>query len=219
MRYPYLLFDLDGTLISSHEGIYHCMKIALKEQGMVELNAKLLRKSIGPPLHVTLTKIWGLDKQAALKAEQDYRQAYDKFGCEKCSLIDGADSMLKCFKNAGYSLALATSKPLKFARRILQNFSIDGLFDVIVGSGLDGSLPDKKSVIEECVKQLGASKGQCLMIGDRIHDVEGAKLAGVDCAIVNVGYAEQGEFEREIPTYFWDGYEGLQSFLLSGVRK
>lgn len=219
MRYPYLLFDLDGTLIYSHPGIFHCLEIALKEQGMVELSEKKLRKCIGPPLRVSLTEIWRLTAAQAQTAERTYRAEYDKCGWEKCSLISGVEETLRTLKTAGYTLALATSKPLPFAERILRKFEIDHLFSVIVGSGFDGSLPDKKSVIEKCVNKLGADKKKCLMIGDRKHDLQGARGAQVDCAIVDVGYAEKGEFEREIPAYLFDGFVNLRSFLLNSDKK
>lgn len=212
MRYPYLLFDLDGTLIYSHPGIFYALKIALKKQGMVELSEKTLRKCIGPPLRVSLVNILGLTEEQMKKAEQDYRAEYGKCGWEQCELIDGAKQALIALKNGGYTLALATSKPLFFAEKILKKFDIYDLFSVVVGSGLDGSLPDKKSVIEECVKRLGAEKEKCLMIGDRKHDLAGAKEAKVDCAIVDVGYAEKGEFERESPQYLFENFAKLLQF-------
>ena len=214
MRYSCLLFDLDGTLIYSHPGIFYCMEIALKEQGMVELNAKKMRKCIGPPLRVSLAEIWGLSEQQTAQAERAYRKAYDEIGWEKCSLIDGAKETLTRLKEQGYTLALATSKPLPFAKRILEKFGLLQLFSVVMGSGFDGSFPDKKSVIEECVRRLGAQKQACLMIGDRKHDLQGANAAQVDCAIVDVGYSEKGEFEREKPNYLFSSFIALQEFLL-----
>ena len=192
MRYSYLLFDLDGTLVYSHFGIFHCLKIALESQGITSISEQKLSECIGPPLRFSLTKIWGLTEEQALAAERVYRAKYDVCGWEKCALIEGAKESLEALKNAGYTLALATSKPLPFAKRILQKFEIDKEFSVLMGSGFDGSFPDKKSVIEECVKRLGADKNRCLMIGDRMHDVEGAKAAGVDCLALNVGYAQEG---------------------------
>ena len=215
MRYSYLLFDLDGTLIYSHPGIFYCLKIALREQGMVEMNVEKLRKCIGPPLRVSLAEIWGLPPEKIAPTERVYRRAYDECGWEKCNLIDGAKETLTKLKAKGYTLALATSKPLVFAKRILRKLEIENLFSVIVGSGFDGSLPDKKSVIEECVKQLGADKEKCLMIGDRKYDLEGALAAKVDCAIVNVGYAEKGEFERQIPSWLVSSFDELLAFLCS----
>jgi phosphoglycolate phosphatase len=216
MRYSCLLFDLDGTLIYSHPGIFYGLEIALKEQDMVELNVQKLRKCIGPPLHVSFTEIWELNEKQIEQAVRTYRKAYDEIGWEKCSLIDGAKETLTLLKELGYTLALATSKPLPFARRILEKFGLSPLFSVVVGSGFDGSFPDKKSVIEECVRRLGVQKHTCLMIGDRKHDLQGANAAQVDCAIVDVGYSEKGEFEQEKPKYLFSSYEALQAFF---VRK
>ncbi len=214
MRYSCILFDLDGTLVYSHPGIFHCLKIALNAQGITDVSEQKLRECIGPPLRFSLTRIWGLTDEQAQSAERVYRAEYDKIGWEKCALIDGAKECLEALKKAGYTLALATSKPLLFAERILQHFGLKDMFSVRMGSGLDGSFPDKKSVIEECVKRLGVKKNCCLMVGDRMHDVEGAKLAGVDCVALNVGYAQEGEFEREIPTYLLDNFTLLRAFLM-----
>ena len=113
-------------------------------------------------------------------------------------------------------MAMATSKPLFFAKQISEKFGFAAYFDAEVGSGMDEStLPTKASVIAEAMRQLGASTEECLMVGDRKHDAEGAKENGVDCALLRVGYAEnEEEFTEAKPTYVFDGFEGLKELLL-----
>ena len=94
-------------------------------------------------------------------------------------------------------------------QKIAEYFDFAKYFTVLVGCGLDGSLPTKADVIEEVVRRLGAEKEKCLMVGDRKHDVEGAKIAGVDCVLLNVGYAEAGEADLCQPTYEWQDYAEL----------
>ena len=121
--------------------------------------------------------------------------------------------ILKALKQKGYKLALATSKPLFYAAQITKRLGFDCYLDEQVGSGMDGSLPTKASVIGECLRLFSATREECLMIGDRKHDVEGAKEQGVDCAMVKVGYAEEGEYESSAPNYVFEDLAALTAFL------
>lgn len=213
-KYEWLLFDLDGTLIYSHEGIFACMRHALKKMGeRVTPTDEELRKTIGPPLEYTFSHFFGMCEKRAVLATKIYREEYKKTGVYQNTLVAGAKEALIALKNAGYTLAMATSKPTPFAREIAKKHGIDGYFTEIVGCGLDGSLPTKADVVKEAMKRLGASKEKTLMIGDRKHDMDGANASGILTAIVNVGYAEAGEFEKEQPAYIFDDFQGLVKYL------
>jgi phosphoglycolate phosphatase len=119
--------------------------------------------------------------------------------------------MLKRLKEKGYLLAMATSKPLHFASQISKKFGFAPYLDVEVGSGMDEkTLATKSAVVAEVVRLLGVDSSECLMVGDRIHDAEGAKENQMDCALLRVGYAEnEEEFDRAKPTYLWENFEEL----------
>lgn len=213
-KYKCVLFDLDGTLTRSHVGIYGCIRYALKELGEAEPDEKILRKCIGPSLMYSFTRYFGLSEDRARLATAKYRERYSVVGWQENSPIDGALETLKTLREKGFLLAMATSKPKIYADKIAEKFGFTPYFHVQVGSGIDGSFPTKASVIAECIRQLNAKKEDCLMVGDREHDAEGAREEGVDCALLKVGYAEEGEFEKAAPKYVFDDFTDLTQFLL-----
>lgn len=213
-KYKCVLFDLDGTLTRSHVEIYGCIRYALKELGEAEPDEKILRKCIGPSLMYSFTRYFGLSEDRARLATAKYRERYSVVGWQENSPIDGALETLKTLREKGFLLAMATSKPKIYADKIAEKFGFTPYFHVQVGSGIDGSFPTKASVIAECIRQLNAKKEDCLMVGDREHDAEGAREEGVDCALLKVGYAEEGEFEKAAPKYVFDDFTDLTQFLL-----
>lgn len=214
-EYKCILFDLDGTLTYSHPGIYGCIRYALQALGEKEPDETTLRKCIGPSLMYSFTRYFGLSEERAKLATAKYRERYAVIGWQENSPIDGALETLKALREKGFLLAMATSKPKIYADKIADKFGFSPYFHVQVGSGIDGSFPTKASVIKECMRQLGATKEECLMVGDREHDAEGAREEGVDCALLKVGYADSGEFEKAAPKYVFNDFSDLLSFLLS----
>lgn len=215
-KYRYILFDLDGTLTHSHPGIYGCFRYALAKMGLEEPKIEQLRRCIGPSLMYSFQNYFGMDEETAKIATANYRERYSVIGWQENAAIDGAIDTLKALKEAGYKLALATSKPIVYAEQISAMFGFAPYMDVEVGCGIDGSLPTKADVIAEVMKRLGARAEDCLMVGDRFHDAEGAREHGMDCALLKVGYAEnEEEFVWSKPTYVFENFQGLQALLLN----
>jgi phosphoglycolate phosphatase len=215
-KYTCILFDLDGTLTYSHPGIHGCFRYALQQLGLPEPTMEQLGKCIGPSLMYSFQNYFGLDEETARLATAKYRERYAVEGWAENAPIEGALETLKALKEAGYKQAMATSKPLVYAEKIAAMFGFSPYLDAEVGCGIDGSLPTKADVIAEAMKRLGASADECLMVGDRFHDAEGAKVHGMDCALLKVGYAENDEeFLSSNPTYVFDDFKGLQTLLLS----
>lgn len=213
--YKWLLFDLDGTLIYSHPGIFSCARKALAEMGEpAPYTDEFLRRIVGPPLEYTFEFIFGLSTERAEEATKIYRKHYAQTGVNENELIPGIKEALAALQQAGYILGMATSKPQRFADQIAQRLDIARYFTQIVGCGLDGSLPTKADVIAEALRKLGATKEQTLMIGDRYHDHTGASEVGIDCALIRVGYAEEGEIERCQPTFDWADIPSMVQSLL-----
>ena len=132
-------------------------------------------------------------------------------------LYDGIPEMLQNLKASGYVLAIASSKPTVFVEQILEHFHIKNDFDNVTGSFLDGRRTKKSEVIEAVVADLGISdRGKALMIGDRYHEVEGAKEAGMDCVGVAFGYGGRQELEAAGAVAVVDSVEALREWLLAG---
>jgi phosphoglycolate phosphatase len=211
--YRYILFDLDGTLTYSHPGIYNCMRYALQALGKPEPTEAQLKLCVGPPLTYSFSQIFSLPEEEVPLAVKKYRERYAEKGLFENSPIEGALKTLEVLSRAGYALAIATSKPRIFAERIADKFGFSPFLTAVAGSGTDGSLNTKADVILEALRLLNAPKEESLMVGDRKHDAEGARLCGLDFAGLDVGYAEKGELAAEHPNYLFASFDELVSFL------
>lgn len=204
-NFDVLLFDLDGTLTDSAEGIMNCAEHALNVMGITEPDRSKLLRFIGPPLVDSFMDFYGMNREDAMKAVAAYRERYPVKGIFENRVYEGIPEALDLLKNGGKRLAVATSKPEVFALRILDYFDLAKYFEVVTGAELSGERNAKAEVIDECLKRLGnPNKETVLMIGDRKHDVEGAKLCGVACAGVKFGYAEENELENAGADYVFD---------------
>lgn len=212
-KYKYILFDLDGTLTYSHEGIYNCMRYALAALGRPEPTERQLRLCVGPPLTYSFREIFHISDEELPLAVGKYRERYADKGLFENEPIPGALETLKTLSEAGYELAMATSKPKIFAGRIAEKFGFLPFLKAVAGSGTDGSFPTKASVIREAMRLLNAEKEASLMVGDRMHDAEGARECGVDFAGLDVGYAEKGELEAQRPEYLFASFREFTDFL------
>ena len=215
-KYKYVLFDLDGTLVYSHPGIFACFRYALEKMGRENPTDTQLLPCIGPSLHYSFKNFFGMTEEDAVKGVALYRERYAVKGVWENTPIDGALECLKTLKERGYVLGLATSKPILYAQQIVDKQGFSQYLDESVGSGMDGSLPTKASVIEEVMKRLKAKPEQCLMVGDRFHDAEGAAEQGVDCALLKIGgYANDEELYNSGAKYVFADFEELTAFLLA----
>ena len=181
-----VLFDLDGTLTDSAQGIVSSFKHALGTIGAVVPDGDLAGRIVGPPMHHTLREMGlGADADAAIAA---YRADYTTRGWAINRLFDGIAPLLADLRAAGVRLAVATSKAEPTARRILEHFGLDGHFEVIAGASVDGSRATKSDVVAHALAQLQPLPDRVIMVGDRYHDVEGAAEHGIDTVVVGWGY-------------------------------
>lgn len=195
-----LLFDLDGTLTDPKEGITKSVRYALEHFGIEVKDLNELLCFIGPPLIESFQMFYGFSEEKALEATEKYRERYKDIGIFENGIYDGITGLLAACKKAGKKLCLATSKPEVFAVRILERYGMAEYFDEVVGSTLDGSINTKDEVIREAFRRQGISsdedKLRVIMIGDRKHDIIGAKKCGISSIGVRFGYAEEGELEE-----------------------
>ncbi len=193
--YDLILFDLDGTLTNPEEGITKSVQYALEGYGIVENNIDNLRRFIGPPLVDGFMGFYSMNREDALGALARYRERFSDVGIFENELLDGCEKLLSDLKKEGKRLALATSKPYVYAKKILEHFELIKYFDILVGAELDGTRNDKKDVIKEVLKQAGEYKNP-VMVGDRMHDIIGAKKNNIPCIGVTFGFAVEGELEE-----------------------
>lgn len=192
MKYPYILFDLDGTVTDPKEGIAKCVVYSLEQLGLEAEPWESYGFFIGPPLVDTYMEM-GLKEDEIEEAIRLFRVRFSDVGWKENVPYEGIDALLESLSKEA-TLAIATSKPTIFAKRILDHFNLSQYFDVIVGSELDGTRNNKADVIEEALRQLKRpSKDQVVMIGDRKHDIEGANVHSIDAIRVLYGYGEPDE--------------------------
>lgn len=181
-----VLFDLDGTLTDSADGVVSSFRHALAQVGAPVPEGDLASLVVGAPMHYTLGGMGlGDDADAAIAA---YRADYTSRGWAMNRLFDGIEPLLVDLQKAGIRLAVATSKAEPTARQILEHFGLDGYFEVIAGASPDGTRAAKADVVAHALAQLQPLPQRVLMVGDRVHDVEGAAEHGIDTVVVAWGY-------------------------------
>ena len=218
-NYTCLLWDLDGTLTLSHPGIYNCMRYALARMGKPAPTDEQLRLCVGPPLDWSFETLFGMSAEEAQVGIRLYRERYDTDGWQENEPVTGALQALKALKEAGYKMALATSKPMHYALKIVEKFGFSEFLTTEYEPMIPGYEPKKTDMIEKGIALLGAKKDECLMIGDRMYDIVGARAVGVDVAALDVGYAQEGEFEDYPADYYYKNFEEITKALLSALSK
>ena len=196
----YILFDLDGTLTDPKEGITKSVQHALAHFGITVDDLDSLIPFIGPPLTDSFEMFYGFTHEQALEGVRVYREYFTQRGWRENQEYAGVREMLRALKTAGFSLSVATSKPEVFALRILDYFHLTDYFDVVGGADLDGTRIRKADVIRYTLGRAGVSQsGQALeqvaMVGDREHDILGAKAVGIESVGVLYGYGSREELE------------------------
>lgn len=189
-----ILFDLDGTLTDSGEGIMNCAKLALDHYGIYVESRNALRVFVGPPLRDTFIQ-FGVPPQEAEEAIRIYRSRYLTVGKFENFPYPGIEDVLKQLKAAGHKLYVATSKPETTSVEILEHFGLAGYFDRICGATMDKSRGSKASVIAYLLEQAGRAD-DIVMVGDTAFDVIGAKAHEIPTIGVSWGYGEVADMEK-----------------------
>ncbi len=213
----YLLFDLDGTLTDPKEGITKAVQYALKHYDIEVDDLDSLCPFIGPPLKDSFQKYYDFPEGRAKEAIQIYREYFSVKGWSQNKVFPGIPEMLGELKTAGKKLYLATSKPEVFAKQILEHFGLTSYFEFIGGADLEETRVRKGDVIRYVLENCGLSdkKEQILMVGDREHDVLGAREQGLECVGVLFGYGDRAEMEACHAAYIAGSINELRKMLLS----
>lgn len=208
----YILFDFDGTVFDTAEGIMKSVEYALEKLG-IQCEYSELICFCGPPLEDMFAQKFGLSRSDAAKAVDIYRERYRPVGWKECKPFDGMPELLRRLKAAGKTLAVATSKPEYFTNCILERYGMTDCFDFVGGSLFDGTRGKKWEVIEYVLEHYGIKPEDAIMVGDRMYDVIGANKCGVPCVGVRFGYAEDGELEENGAVYIADDPDDLYEYL------
>jgi phosphoglycolate phosphatase len=195
----HVLFDLDGTLTDSAEGILGSLRHALRRLGLPEIEEARLRGFIGPPLAATFRELGDFGDAQIQAAIAYYREYFASVGWRENRVYPGIPELLSDLAASGVTLSVATSKPTVYAQRILEHFDLASFFAHVVGSELDGRRSAKSEVVLEVLERQSHPLSACVLVGDRAHDVLGARAAGIDCIAVGYGYGALDELRASKP--------------------
>ncbi|SFW30753.1 HAD hydrolase-like protein [Ruminococcus flavefaciens] len=182
-----LLFDLDGTLTDSTEGIVRCLEYALERMGFDI--PEDTNKFLGPPLYRSFAEFCGMNEEQVNEAVRIFRERYSTVGLFENRVYEGVPEMLKRLRDGGKRIMVATSKPEVYAVRIFDRFGLSQFFEIVGGANINGTRNDKDEVIEYVLGKAGISdRSSVLMIGDRRQDVIGAHKTGLKCMGILWGF-------------------------------
>ncbi len=213
LLYRTILFDFDGTVFDTLEGIAKCAQYALRKQG-IEAGLDELRCFAGPPLAPMFMEKYGFSEERAVQARVDFRERYRSVGVYESRVFPGIEELLISLRAAGKKVGISTSKPQHLAEHLLQREGLLSCFDVICGTLNDGNDP-KWQVVLRAMEQLQAGKEDTVLIGDTKWDVEGAHRCGIPCIGVGYGYAAPGELEAAGVDGLVKDLQELEQLLLS----
>lgn len=186
-----VLFDFDGTLVDSSEGITKSAQYALAHYGIEAPNLEDLKKFIGPPLAGSFRNFYGFSEEKSQEAVAVYRERYEKIGWSECKLYPHVRETIAQLKEDGYLIGLASSKPEGTCRRIMEHLDILDLFDQVVGATHDGRIGTKEEVLMEVLRRWqDIPKEEMVLVGDTIYDIEGANLVHMRSIGVSFGFGD-----------------------------
>lgn len=194
MKYNMILFDMDGTLNESAEGITKSAAYACEKMGAAVPPKHILNKFVGPPLISSFMEYAGMTEEEARRAVQIYRERFSTVGWKENRLYPGIAPLLKALKKNGAYLGIASAKPEIFVKRIAEHFGFAKYFDKIIGSTLETTSADKCALLKAALPE-NADMRAVAMVGDREYDIQAAKALGARAVGVLYGYGSRAELE------------------------
>ena len=212
--YQYLLFDLDGTLTDPGLGITNSVMFALKKFGVEVQERASLYKFIGPPLLDSFRDFYGFSAEDSERAVRYYREYFSRQGLFENEVYDGVPTLLARLKQRGRTLIVASSKPEVYVVEILKHFELYDYFDLVAGATMDPSRSQKADVIRYALARAGITEpSSALMIGDRKHDILGARENGLDALGVLFGYGSREELKAAGAAFLAETPAEIESFV------
>ena len=214
--YDYVIFDFDGTVADTGEGILKSLQYSFEQMGREVPDLSDLKKFIGPPIHYSYVNFYGVSENEVEQYIKKYRERYKKIGIYECFVYDGMLETLKTLRKNGVKLGIASSKPIKLVYDVMEHLKLTEYFDAVVGTRFDDSNhPGKTDLVLQSMEKLEDSdKSRTLMVGDRFFDIDGAAGAGVDSAGVTYGYGSREEFMEHNATYIVDSPKEILNIVL-----
>lgn len=208
--YNYYLFDFDGTLCDTTEGIFNSIIYSLDCYGIKETDIEKLRYFVGPPLFESYKKIYNVSDEDAQWLIDKYRERYREKAAEESKVYEGIPQLLKRLKEKGKKIAVASSKPIHFVEEISKHLGIYEYYDFVSAEDFKNNHSSKEDLINACLDFFGnPDKADVIMVGDRCYDIDGAKAVGIDSAGAVYGFGTVEELTESGATYILNSPEEL----------
>lgn len=191
-----ILFDLDGTITNSYEGIVNAVKFSLDKINFKYDESKLI-SFIGPPLKDSYMNL-GFSEEESKDRIEDFRDYYFKKGMKEMYLYDGIEETIQKLHDKGYKIYLATSKVESSAKKILSDNNLLKYFSYAAGATMDQSRVEKEDVIAYLIDKTGIKPEESIMVGDRLHDIEGARLNNIKAIAAGYGFGNEDEYKNAV---------------------
>lgn len=215
MRYNAVIFDFDGTICDTGEGILKSAKYALDAFGYkTPDDYRELTCFIGPPLLVTFQEEFGADANQAEELVKKFRERYTNTGLYESELYDGVKELLARLKDDGIKIGIASSKPQAYVEKLLEKFNVIKYFDSICAVSFTADCETKASIISRCLAELDAKGNETIVVGDRKFDIEGAKANYIDSVAVLWGYGNKIEFVEAGAKFIVEKVDDIESVAL-----
>lgn len=209
-----VLFDFDGTIIDTSEGIYKSLQYAFAADGRPAPSYEELRRFIGPPIYDSFKNFYGYQDEKINFMVKKYRERYSDKGVWESAVYDGIPELLKELKNNGIKLATASSKPTHFIEMLLKYNNLYEYFDFVGGVAFDQINSKKSDIINNALSVLKADKNYAVMVGDRKFDINGAKGAGIPCIAVLYGFGSREEFIENSADFIAEAPNDIKKIIL-----
>ena len=209
-KYDCVIFDMDGTIMDTSEGVMRSVQYALRKMGLPDDDLERIRRFIGPPLYEAFSEYYGMNDADATEAVRQYRVRYADIGVLEYTPYAGMIELIADIRRAGMKVGIATGKPEKFTRVILQHSGLEEYVDMLITPNLGDKKQDKPEMVRAIMEKLGK---MAVMIGDRCFDMEGAIANGIDCIGVTQGFGSYEELKGSGATYIVEGAAGIRGIL------
>ena len=214
-KYDYVIFDFDGTVVDTGEGILKSLQYSFKEMGREVPDLNDLKKFIGPPIYYSYTTFYGVSEDEVGDYIKKYRERYREKGIFESKVYPGLKELLVSLKEKNIKVGIASSKPESLIYSVGDYLGITEMFDVIVGVKSDNSKHSTKAgLITQAMDDMGGTdKSKVLMVGDRCFDIDGAHEAGVKCCGALWGFGDRAEFEKHNADFIVEKPEDIMKFI------
>ncbi|MBQ7718020.1 MAG: HAD hydrolase-like protein [Clostridia bacterium] len=211
MKFDTILFDVDGTILNTCEGITKGVAYGIEKCGLPPLSFETRKRFIGPPLRESFMKYCGVSAQDAETVLKTYREYYSAKGMFECEPYDGIEELLQYMTDNGYTVYTATAKPVEYTSVMLEKFDLKKYFKEIIGASMDKSMDTKEKIIKAVLDR--EKTANAVMIGDTAYDVLGARENNVPTIAVTYGFGNREDLLNAKPDYIAETVEDIYKYI------